>query len=114
VDIGEEEVVSSLLYPKVKQKSIFSLLMIFQVFDDYMTWLQKYGWKVFHINSEAFFFGMKIGQEITVDIPNEESGVMVNSSTLSPILTLPGNTHSQIDTYRSSFWRKPESVGVFG
>jgi pyruvate carboxylase len=55
--ISDEDLISALIYPKV--------------FEEYVEFQKEYGWKVPYIPTDAFFFGLKIGQKITIYLPNE-------------------------------------------
>jgi pyruvate carboxylase len=48
------------------------------VFEEYVEFQKEFGWKVPYIPTDAFFFGLKIGQKITIPLPNEmKEGQMV-------------------------------------
>ena len=53
-DISEEQTVSSLLYPAV--------------FRDFMTFLIKNGDNITNLPTETFFYGLRVGQEVTVEV----------------------------------------------
>jgi pyruvate carboxylase len=50
-----------------------------QVFEEYMEFQKEFGWEVSYVPTDAFFFGLKIGQKISVSLPNENGETTVSS-----------------------------------
>lgn len=55
--MSDEDVISALLYPKV--------------FDEYMANRAKFGWKLTWLDSESYFFGLLIDQQVTINYPDD-------------------------------------------
>lgn len=55
----DEDVISALLYPKV--------------FDEFMANRSKYGWKLTWLDSETYFFGLLIDQQVSVSYPDDNA-----------------------------------------
>jgi len=55
--ISDEDLISSLLYPKV--------------FDDFMKSREEFGWKITWLDSITYLFGMNFDQPITVEYPTD-------------------------------------------
>jgi acetyl-CoA carboxylase carboxyl transferase alpha subunit len=57
--ITAEDVISSILYPKV--------------FDDYMKWRNQFGWKCGWVDTRSFFYGLRIDVPIVVALPPDSN-----------------------------------------
>lgn len=55
----DEDVISALLYPKV--------------FDDFMAGRNKFGWKLNWLDSESYFFGLLIDQQVQISYPDDNT-----------------------------------------